>query len=210
MSGTSGTARRRPDRSRSCDGGWLRPWHLADSSAPEDVRTLLKTLVRKSRTLNKILARNNLESVVERLLVRGLELFGEEMEPQELYEWFELVQAAHSFPGLILSHSEGAASWSRDDHWIAAGSIYGWLRSHRDIQLALVLEGLRRNASLPRESPLDQQIGAKFLGDQAPLGFRRWCLDTAVDLAATETMYVVRTRFLGRDRPSRRMGISPR
>ena len=73
--------------------------------------------------------------------------------------------------------------------------IYDWLRSHRDIQLALVLEGLKRNASHPRDRALDHTIGVKFLGDKAPPGFRRWCLEKAVALGKTDRASAIELAF---------------
>ena len=176
-----------PPTVRSWDGdrhGWVH--RLLHRSAPRNVRILIETLVRRAERLNKVLAQNNAEYFAELLLSRGLQLFGEELEPAELYEWFELVQPANDWPGLLLAHCEGVARKTHDAPWIGVGSIYGWLRGHRDIQRALVLEGLKRNALLPRERALDHAIGVKFLGDEAPPGFRRWCLEKAVALAETE------------------------
>ena len=185
-----------PPTVRSWDGdrhGWVH--RLLHRSAPRDVRILLETLVRRAERLNKVLAQNNAEYFAELLLSRGLQLFGEEMEPAELYEWFELVQPANDWPGLVLAHCEGVARKTHDDPWIGVASIYGWLRGHRDIQRALVLEGLKRNALLPRERALDHAIGDKFLGDKAPPGFRRWCLERAVALAEIDAASAVELAF---------------
>ena len=181
---------------KSWDGdknGWVH--RLLHRSAPEDLRILLETLVRRVQRLNKVLAQNNAEYFAEGLLIRGLQLFGEKTEPAELYEWFELVQAVDNWPGLVLAHCEGVTQKTDDVPWIAVGSIYGWLRGHRDIQLALVLEGLKRNATLPRERALDHAIGVKFLGDQSPPGFRRWCLEKAVALADTDPASAIELAF---------------
>ena len=160
---------------------WTR--HLVDESAPEDLRTLLDALTPRARELNFLLARNDVESVVLRLLARGLELFGEELEVAELYEWFELVEADYERTGLIPAHCERVVLRSR--HGREQERICRWLRNHPDIQFALILEGLKRHAAMPRNAALDHRIGVKFLGDEAPPGFRRWCLETAVELAVT-------------------------
>ena len=157
--------------------------HLVDKSAQEDLKTLLDALTPRARELNLLLARNDVESVVLRLLARGLELFGEELEVAELYEWFELVEADYERTGLIPAHCKRVVLSSR--HGQEQKRIYRWLRDHPDIQLALILEGLKRHAAMPRNATLDHRIGVKFLGDEAPPGFRRWCLETAVELAAT-------------------------
>ena len=163
--------------------------HLADESSPDDVRTLLDALAADTLGANDeklllLLAQNDVESVVLRLLARGLELFGEEMEVPGLYEWFGLVEANYERAGLIPAHCQAVVLRSRnveEEH-----RIYSWLRDHRGLQLALILEGLRRNVSGSRNTAWEQRIGVKFLGDEAPPGFRRWCLDKAVELAATE------------------------
>ena len=185
-----------PPTVTSWDGdkhGWVR--RLLHRSAPEDLRLLLGTLVRNARRLNKVLAHNGAEYFAERLLTRGLQLFGEETEPAELYQWFELVQAADDWPGLVLAHCEGVARKTHDAPRVVVASLYAWLRGHRDIQLALVLEGLKRNASHPRNRALDHAVGVKFLGDKAPAGFRRWCLEKAVALAETDAASAIELAF---------------
>ena len=160
---------------------WTR--HLVDESSPEDVRTLLDTLAARAEELILHLAQHDVESVVLRLLARGLELFGEQMKVADLYAWFELVEADYERTGLVPAHCQEVVLRGRDVE--EQDRIYRWLRDRRKVQLALVLEGLKRNASMQRERSLSQSIGGKFLGDGPPPGFRRWCLDKAVELAAT-------------------------
>ena len=178
-------------------GGDKKSWsrRLVHNSAPENVRILLETLVRRAKRLNKVLAENNAEYFAQLLLTRALQLFGEDMAPAELYDWFELVQVAQASPGLVLAHSEGIVARSHDHRSRAVDWHCHWLRSNRDIQLALVLEGLKRNAALPRDRALDHAIGVKFLGDEPPLGFRRWCLAKAVALAETDPASAIELAF---------------
>ena len=157
--------------------------HLVDESAPEDVRTLIDVLIARARELIFLLAQNEVESVVLRLLARGLELFGEELDMAELYEWFELVEADYERIGLIPAHCNAVVL--RSHHGREQKRIYRWLRDHREIQLGLILEGLKRHGGIPRDTAFDHRIGMKFLGDEAPPGFRGWCLERAVELAAT-------------------------
>ena len=160
---------------------WTR--HLVAESSPADVRTLLDTLASRAKELIFHLAQHDVESLVLRLLARGLELFGEQMEVADLYAWFELVEADYERTGLVPAHCQGVVLRGRDVE--EQDRIYRWLRDRRKVQLALVLEGLKRNASMQRERVLSQSIGGKFLGDEAPPGFRGWCLDKAIELAAT-------------------------
>ena len=155
--------------------------HLVNESGSDDVRTLLDTLVPRAEELVPLLANNKVESVVLRLLARGLELFGEGMEVTRLDQWFELVEVDVETSGLVPAHCRNIVLRSRytDEN----KRIHRWLRDHSDLQLALVLEGLKRHASLPRDRTLDQPVGVKFLGDEGPPGFRSWCLNTAVEKA---------------------------
>ena len=158
--------------------------HLVNESAPEDVRMLVDTLVARAEQLIPLLAKNDTESVVLRLLALGLELFGEEMEVTELYEWFGLVEAHYERTELIPAYCRNLILRSRNAP--EQRRIYSWLRDHRDIQLALVKEGLKRHASLPWDRTLHRQIGVKFLGGERRSGLRRWCMNTAAGLAATD------------------------
>ncbi|MDE2752517.1 MAG: hypothetical protein OXI83_08085, partial [Gemmatimonadota bacterium] len=183
--GIWGTASRRSGAPSPVPKGKARMFwtvHLVDESAPEDVRTLLDTLTAKAGELNFLLAQNEVESVVLRLLARGLELFGDELGVAELYEWLELVEADHERIGLVPAHCNTVVLRSR--HGREQKRIYRWLRDHPGIQRSLILEGLSREARTPRNTALNRRIGMKFLGDEAPPGFRRWCLQKAVELAA--------------------------
>lgn len=167
--------------------------HLVDQSGSDDVRTLLDTLVARAEELIPLLAQNKVESVVLGLLARGLELFGERMEVTRLHEWFELVEVDYEMPGLVPAHCMNTVL--RSPYTDESTRIYCWLRDRPDMQLALLLEGLERNASLPRDRALDQQVGVKFLGDEVPPGFRAWCLNTAVEKAEESPGVAVELAF---------------
>ncbi len=168
------------------DGQARKFWtqHLVCASPLEDVNSLLDTLVARAKELNIRLAQANLDSLVMKLLVRGLELFGEEREVAKLYEWFELVDVEYEPLRLVPAHCEQVAPRSR--HLEEQRQIYCWLRAHPCTQRALVLEGLKRNVAGPRTTALEMTIGAKFLGNTATAEFRKWCLDQGVQLATTD------------------------
>ena len=158
--------------------------HLVHKAPNEDVGSLLDTLAARAEDLIPRLAQDNLDTLVMRLLARGLERFGEEREVAKLYEWFELVEADYERPGLVPAHCERVRLRSR--HPEEQKRIYRWLCAHPAIQRALVLEGLTRHAEWPSTTALDMTIGTKFLGNTAPAGFRQWCLAQAVELATTD------------------------
>ncbi len=153
--------------------------HLIDGSSPEDIRILLDTLVPRVHRLNPLLARNGVESLIPRLLARGLELFGEKVPLDKIYDWFQLVENDYEHTELVPAHCTAERLRSRNEQ--DQRRIRGWLRDHPDIQLGLILEGVKRNAT--RQIILVLPIGMKFLGKTAPPDFREWCLKTAIRLA---------------------------
>ena len=153
--------------------------HLVGESSAAELRTLLDMLTVRAEKLNCLLAQNDVESVILRLLARALELFGEQTPVTELYKWFALVRNDYERTGLVPAHCERVRLRSR--YLKEQNRIYGWLRDHERIQLNLILEGVKRTAS--KGTILVHSVGSKFLGNNAPPGFREWCLTAAVELA---------------------------
>lgn len=153
--------------------------HLVDGSSPKDIRILLDTLAPRANRLNPLLAQNGVESVILRLLARGLELFGDKEPIAKLHDWFELVENDHAHTELVPAHCKAVRLRSR--HERDQKRIHGWLRCHPEIQLGLILEGVKQHAT--RQIILVYPIGLKFLGKTAPPNFREWCLTTAIQLA---------------------------
>lgn len=161
---------------------------LVEKSSPEQVRVLLEELLKEPGELLPVMGQHGLESVVFRVLGRALEHFGEATEVAELFRWFELVEADRERTGLVPAHCQHLVLRSR--HGEEQKRIHEWLRDHDDIRLALVLEGLERNASAPENRSLHPSVGTKFLGDDPPPGFRRWCLRKAIEMGGTQSRVV--------------------
>ena len=157
---------------------------LVEKSSPEQVKVLLDGLLKEPEELLPAMGQHGLEGVVFRLLSRALELFGEDTEVAELFGWFELVEADVERAGLAPAHCRHLVLRSR--HGKEQKRIHEWLRDHDDIRLGLLLAGLKRNASAPENRSLHLSVGMKFLGDDAPAGFRRWCLGKAIKMAGTQ------------------------
>ena len=81
---------------------WTRD--LVENSSPEQVRVLLDALMERAKELLFALAQHELEVVPFRVLGWALDLFGEETDVAELYEWFELVEADRERTGLVPAH----------------------------------------------------------------------------------------------------------
>ena len=157
---------------------------LVENSSPDQVRALLEGLMKEPEKLLPELAQNELEAMVYRVLTRTLDQFGEEADVAELYRWFEVVEADYQHVGLVPAYCQHLLLRSR--HATEQKRIYDWLGGHRDVQLALLMEGLERNATAPENLSLHVSVGGKFIGDHPPTGFRRWCLRQAVKAAATQ------------------------
>ena len=161
---------------------------LVEKSSPDQVKELLEELLKQPEELLPAMGQHGLESVVFRLLGRALEHFGEATEVAELFRWFELVEADRERTGLVPAHCQHLALRSRQAE--EQKRIHEWLRDHDDIRLGLVLQGLERNASAPDNQSLHLAVGMKFLGDDAPAGFRRWCLRQAIEMDGTQSRVV--------------------
>lgn len=157
---------------------------LVESSSPEQVRVLLQVIMVRAQELLFTLAQHDLEVLPLRVLARALELFGDEVDVCELYDWFELVEADSERAGLVPAHCGNVVLRSR--HASDQKRICEWLDERRDIRLALVMEGLARNAAVPENRSLHRSVGMKFLGDAATSGFRGWCLERAIEAAAAQ------------------------
>ncbi len=162
---------------------------LVEDSSPEQVRILLQVLMARAQELLLTLAQHDLEVVPFRVLGRALELFGDEVDVGELYDWFELIEADCERAGLAPAHCQHLVLRSR--HCEEQKRIYEWLGERRDIQLALILEGLCRNESLLPNRFLDRVIGDKFLGEEVPDGFRHWCLRQAVGMTGKAPLVAI-------------------
>jgi hypothetical protein len=161
---------------------WTRD--LVEKSSPEQVTVLLDGLLKEPEELLPAMGQHGLEGVVFRLLSRALERSGKDTEVAELFRWFELVEADVERAGLVPVHCQHLVLRSR--HGKEQKRIHEWLRDHDDIRLGLVLEGLERNASAPENQSLHLSVGMKFLGDDAPPDFRRWCLRKAIEMVRTQ------------------------
>ena len=157
---------------------------LVDRSGETEVRDLLDSLCSRASEAIPRLEEHGFEHVVLELLARGLDLFGDDLSVEALYVWFGLVEAGQQHPGLMPAHCRNIVT--RGLLSDAGDRIETWLKSRVDTQRRLLLRGLTEKATEMGVRRLDGSVGDKFLGQDPPRGFRQWCLDTAVELAATQ------------------------
>ena len=152
---------------------------LVERSNESQIRELLDSLCDRASEAIPKLEDQKLADVVLRLLARGLELFGDELSIPELYRWFTIVEFYHN--SLQLS-SINTSNSSFSQHDEADSAIRNWLNQHKRIQYSLIEHGLSIEEASIGSKVLIETIGCKFVGRNAPEGFRLWCLERAVQL----------------------------
>ena len=153
---------------------------LVDRSSDEQIRELLDSLCDRASEVSPRLANHRLDNIVLPLLARGLNLFGDEVGITGLCRWFDLVEADLHRPRLVPADPEYRSGVGFNTE--AEEAIRAWLRSHQRVQYELVELGLRARESEIGRWALDATVGRKFLGEDAPAGFRQWCLARAAEL----------------------------
>ena len=153
---------------------------LVDNSSDAHIRELLDSLSDRASDLIPRLAGHRLDDIVLKLLARGLELFGDEMCVRGIYRWFGLVEVDLGQSRLIpAGNGNHSRRGSNSD---AENAVRTWLRSRQHVQYKLVELGLRARESEIGRRLLNKTVGRKFLGEEAPAGFRQWCLARAAEL----------------------------
>ena len=149
---------------------------LVKRSTAEQVKELLDSLCDQASEVIPKLRNNYLADKVSKLLERGIESFGDEMDIPKLYRWFKLVEPYDYSSHKILQHS------SPEVYITITATILDWLRQRINILYALIeYELYEKEHKIGIERMLDT-ICHKFLGRSAPEGFRLWCLNRAAEL----------------------------
>ena len=157
---------------------------LIERSQGEKVRELLDSLCNRASEVLPKLASHRLASTVLTLLAQGLDLFGNELSIKELYRWFDLVEfdifSRQLIPKLSSDQSYGACNHD------ANTAIRNWLSEREATQHALIEHGVLMNQPNIGNKLLNKTVGLKFIGEDAPPGFRSWCLTRAIKLWNSE------------------------
>ena len=145
---------------------------LRKSTGPQ-VTELLDALHEGSSTLVPALGDARLEDLLVRLLARGLEENGEQIESPRLYNWLSLV--GDSYEG---------QHWAEEE----LRGVQEWLEAHPDIQKSVFLHWLRQSAQDRPAEPYPWVECNVLLKSNLPPDFGRWCLDKAIELSDTEPL----------------------
>lgn len=154
---------------------------LVDRSSDKQIKELLDSLCDRASKVISGLANHRLGDIVLKLLARGLDLFGDQLDIPGIYRWFELLEVDPQSLRLVLTGYRYRQRGGFNDE--AENAIRTWLRSRRHVQYAIVERGLRARESEIGHKFLDATVGCKFVGKEAPSGFRQWCLARAVELS---------------------------
>ena len=140
---------------------------LEQRSSDEHVPVLLDALHEDASRVIPELDESQFEGLPVRLLERGLEACGDQLELPHLYNWLSTV-------GQLL-----VTSLPRD----RARGVREWLEARPEIQKAVYLEWLRRRR---RDDPLGYWHCGALHGSRLPADFGLWCLEQAIAIGDTE------------------------
>ena len=157
---------------------YLAFWHhFIDRSQKYQIRELLESLCARTSEVIPKLTNHRLSNIVPQLLAQGLDLFGDELSIPDLYRWFKLVEYDVQTSQLVSVQSIDQAHNRNDAE--ASTAILNWL-GHRTI----IQRGLIECELIAQELEIegDNTLGLKFVGKEAPTGFRSWCLARAGEL----------------------------
>lgn len=143
---------------------WTRT--LEKKSSDQQVAELLDALYEDTFAIVDLLAVSGFEDVPVRLLARGLETIGDDLESSRLYNWLSTI------PRPIRS---------RDEH----DRVHAWLRDRPEVQKEVFLTSLTvadsQDTVLLHYSFMDL-----LYGNGLPADYGRWCLEQAIALKSTE------------------------
>ena len=154
-----------PLRERTYSKFWRRT--VLEQSSDEEVAELLDSLQIRLADLRPVLNSYLFRELPTKLLRRGLEKHGDELEPKRLYDWLGVGSEQ-----LVPRYDEESV-----------GYIRSWLEDHPDVQKALVMEGLVR---CPESDEFRRQaagVWRRFYRAGPPSDFGLWCLEQAVSMA---------------------------
>ncbi len=156
-------------------GRFDRFWHLdlLGQSSDSDVAVLLDQLAERQSDVRPALESQHADLLPLRLLARGLEVFGDDLTTDRLYDWL----SASTLP-----------TWRGiDPDEDSPGRIREWLERRPEVQKDVLLEGLKR---CPDND--DYYLEAYGVWDawhrsSPPSDFGFWCLNQAVEFAPAHT-----------------------
>lgn len=147
-------------------GRYRRFWEigLLDDSTDEILADVLDNLCQRLPRLQPALERRWLRNLPAKLLIRGLEAYGDELGTERLYDWLGLPTFARS-PELV--------------------RIRSWIEQRPEVQKKIILEGLDRYRGTGEVELYAYGVKMRLFG-VLPADFGRWCLEQSVAMVKSK------------------------
>lgn len=147
-------------------GRYWRFWEigLLDASTDEILAEVLDNLCHRLPRLQPALERLWLRYLPAKLLIRGLEAYGDELGTERLYDWLGVPTSARS-PELV--------------------RIRSWIEQRPEVQKKIILEGLDRYRGTGEVERYAYGVKMRLLG-VLPADFGRWCLEQSVAMVKSK------------------------
>lgn len=148
-------------------------WHrtLQEKSSDEDVAALLDTLHQDRSRLIPALEQSGIQELPLHLLDRGLEAWGDILDPHRLYNWLNAPR-----------RSQGTTMFTKEP----VLRIRAWLEGRPDVQKSVFLTWVSQHESNGRSEIYDFLYCNALHWSKLPGDFGVWCLDQAVELSNSE------------------------
>ena len=149
---------------RNYIGNYLMFWdhRLLSQSSDTDIRTLLDSLSAQVDNLQPILDNHHLRDLTTGLLARGLQAYGESIEPEHLFGWLGVGLDQYGHP-----HADTKSY---------IDSIRAWLEAHPDSQKAIISIGLDCCAQKENFGYCMHKIRCRWFQATPSADFGQWCL----------------------------------
>ena len=144
---------------------------LIDRSSNEQIAELLDSLQSRLPGLYQAIEYQKYGDMILRLLLRGLEIHGEAVTADRLYDWLAIGCPDYS---VELTHFENTEA-----------DIRTWLEHHPEICRMILLEGLRRGPDTDEFWSYTFEVNRRLYGASMTSDLGLWCLNQAVESSDT-------------------------
>lgn len=160
-------------------GRFLRFWgsDLLEQSNDHLIAELLDSLSENAPQIVATLDRPGFRDLPLKLLGRGLEVWGDELEPSRLFDWLNAPSRSQT-PRPPQASSSGNSE--------AARRIKDWLEARPEAQKSVFLTWIRRNETNERHELYQHRRCNAMHWSKLPADFGLWCLDMALHLGDSE------------------------
>jgi hypothetical protein len=153
--------------------------YLVDTSSDAEVAELLDELVTRQGVLMSVLEDHHFRSMTGKLLIRGLDSCGSDLDPRRLYGWLGLGLDQHGYPSL--------------EHKRQYKRVREWLENHSELQKAIIRSSLRECSKSERFNICMRKATRRLFNARHPPDYGMWCLQNAKKASSeAEAKYLLR------------------